>query len=68
MYDEYGNIVFSRKFIVYESITTVSTRIKRLRNLKYIHTKQSVNFEVNPVTIQLNNPKNTVKTLIISEQ
>ncbi len=65
MYDEYGNIVFSRKFIVYESITTVSTRIKRLRNLKYIHTKQSVNFEVNPVTIQLNNPKNTVKTLII---
>jgi hypothetical protein len=65
IYDEYENIVFSRKFIVYESITTVSTRIKRLRNLKYIHTKQSVNFEVNPVTIQLNNPKNTVKTLII---
>ncbi len=65
IYDEYGNIVFSRKFIVYESITTVPTQIKRLRNLKYIHTKQSVNFQVNPVTIQLNNPKNTVKTLII---
>jgi len=65
IYDEYGNIAFSRKFIVYESITTVPTQIKRLRNLKYIHTKQSVNFQVNPVTIQLNNPKNTVKTLII---
>jgi len=65
IYDEYGDIVFSRKFIVYESITTVPTQIKRLRNLKYIHTKQSVNFQVNPVTIQLNNPKNTVKTLII---
>ena len=65
IYDEYGNIVFSRKFIVYESITTVPTQIKRLRNLKYIHTKQSVSFQVNPVTIQLNNPKNTVKTLII---
>ena len=65
IYDEYGNIAFSRKFIVYESITTVPTKIKRLRNLKYIHTKQSVNFQVNPVTIQLNNPKNTVKTLII---
>ena len=65
IYDEYGNIAFSRKFIVYESITTVPTKIKRLRNLKYIHTKQSVSFQVNPVTIQLNNPKNTVKTLII---
>ncbi|SVA09239.1 uncharacterized protein METZ01_LOCUS62093 [marine metagenome] len=65
IYDEYGNIAFSRKFIVYESITTVPTQIKRLRNLKYIHTKQSVSFQVNPVTIQLNNPKNTVKTLII---
>ena len=65
IYDEYGDIVFSRKFIVYESITTVPTKIKRLRNLKYIHTKQSVSFQVNPVTIQLNNPKNTVKTLII---
>jgi len=65
IYDEYGNIAFSRKFIVYESITTVPTQIKRLRNLKHIHTKQSVSFQVNPVTIQLNNPKNTVKTLII---
>ena len=65
IYDEYGNIAFSRKFIVYESITTVPTQIKRLRNLKYINTKQSVSFQVNPVTIQLNNPKNTVKTLII---
>ena len=65
IYDEYGDIVFSRKFIVYESITTVPTQIKRLRNLKYIHTKQSVSFQINPVTIQLNNPKNTVKTLII---
>ena len=65
IYDEYGDIAFSRKFIVYESITTVPTQIKRLRNLKYIHTKQSVSFQINPVTIQLNNPKNTVKTLII---
>ncbi len=65
IYDDYQNLVFSRKFIVYEELTTVPTQIKRLRNLEHIHTKQSVNFEVNPITIQLNNPKTTIKTLII---
>ena len=65
IYDEYQNLVFSRKFIVYEGLATVPTRIKRLRDLTYINTRQSVEFEVNPISIQLNNPKNTVKTLII---
>jgi len=65
IYDEYQDLVFSRKFIVYEGLSTVPTQIKRLRNLAYINTKQSVEFEVNPISIQLNNPKNTIKTLII---
>ncbi|MDG2172355.1 MAG: DUF5103 domain-containing protein [Flavobacteriaceae bacterium] len=65
IYDEYQDLVFSRKFIVYEGLSTVPTKIKRLRNLAYINTKQSVEFEVNPISIQLNNPKNTIKTLII---
>ena len=65
IYDEYQDLVFSRKFIVYEGLSTVPTKIKRLRNLAYIKTKQSVEFEVNPISIQLNNPKNTIKTLII---
>lgn len=65
IYDEYQDLVFSRKFIVYEGLSTVPTKIKRLRDLAYINTKQSVEFEVNPISIQLNNPKNTIKTLII---
>ena len=65
IYDEYQDLVFSRKFIVYEGLSTIPTKIKRLRNLAYIKTKQSVEFEVNPISIQLNNPKNTIKTLII---
>ena len=65
IYDEYQNLIFSRKFIVYEELATVPAQIKRVRNLEYINTKQSVEFQVNPISIQLNNPKNTIKTLII---
>lgn len=65
IYDEYQNLIFSRKFIVYEELATVPAQIKRVRNLEHINTKQSVEFQVNPISIQLNNPKNTIKTLII---
>ena len=59
--DEYGEELFSRKFILYENLATVQTEIKRSRDIEFIHEKQVVNFEVNPINIQFNNPSKTVK-------
>ena len=59
--DEFGEELFRRKFILYENLSTVQSEIKRSRDIKFIHEKQVVNFEVNPINIQFNNPAKTVK-------
>jgi hypothetical protein len=62
-------IVFSRKFIVYENAVPVAVSIKRARDLKYIDTRQSVNFSVGvndgAKGFIFRNPEKTVKTMLI---
>ncbi|MBW2960944.1 DUF5103 domain-containing protein [Mesonia aestuariivivens] len=59
-------LVFSRKFMVYEDIAIVKAEIKRSRNLKYIDTKQVVYFSVDGADrIIFRNPDQNLKTLII---
>ncbi len=65
IYDDYGELMFSRKFVVYEELANVGVAIKRSRDLKYINQKQSVNFRITSPFIQFNNPERTVKTVII---
>ena len=62
--NEYGEELFRRKFIIYENLASVNTEIKRSRELDFIHTKQVVNFEVNPVNIRFNNPIKTIKVSV----
>ena len=62
--DEYGDEIFRRKFILYENLVTVQTEIKRSREIEFINEKQVVNFEINPINIQLNNPSRTVKVKV----
>jgi len=62
--DEYGDEIFRRKFILYENLVTVQTEIKRSRDIEFINEKQVVNFEINPINIQLNNPSKTLKVKV----
>ena len=62
--DEYGDEIFRRKFILYENLVTVQTEIKRSRQIEFINEKQVVNFEINPINIQLNNPSKTVRVKV----
>ena len=62
--DEYGDEIFRRKFIIYENLVSVQTEIKRSREIEFINEKQVVNFEINPINIQLNNPGKTVKVKV----
>jgi hypothetical protein len=63
--DDDGYIVFSRKFIVMETIVGVQVDIKRARDLKRIRTDQVVQFTVNSPSLLLINPKRNVKTLVM---
>ena len=64
IFDEYGQELFNRKFIIYENLSSVKVDIKRSQELKNINEKQVVNFEINPNNIRFNNPDKNVKTLV----
>ena len=64
IFDEYGEELFNRKFIIYENLSSVKIDIKRSQELKNINEKQIVNFEINPNNIRFNNPDKNVKTLV----
>ncbi len=65
IYDDDSEIVFSRKFIVYENLSNVKVYTKRSRDLKYIDSKQSVQFEISSPNEILKNPERNVKTMVI---
>ena len=58
-------LVFSRKFMVYENRSAVGVVIKRSRDIANIEYKQRVEITIAPNGIQLNNPKRNVKVLIV---
>ncbi|WP_378185469.1 DUF5103 domain-containing protein [Aquimarina sp. W85] len=65
IYNDDNELIFFRKLIVYENNASIKVEIKRSRDLKYINTKQSVHFEIDPKNSFFRNPDHTVKTLII---
>ena len=58
-------LVFSRKFMVYDPLAQVAVNVKRSRDLNYVNSKQVVNFSVNSPDILLRNPNQTVKVRIL---
>ncbi|HMR16179.1 MAG TPA: DUF5103 domain-containing protein [Mariniflexile sp.] len=58
-------LVFSRKFMVYEAIAAVGLAVKRSRDIKYIEEKQNIELIVTSNNLQINNPTNTVRAVIV---
>jgi hypothetical protein len=65
IFDDYGDLVFSRKFMVYEDMANVGVAIKRSRDVRTIDGKQSVDIIISSTRMQFVNPKQTVKTVIV---
>ena len=64
VFNENDELVFSRKFMVYRPITQVKVAIKRSRDLKYINTRQVVNFSINSPDFLIRNPDATLNVII----
>ena len=64
LYNDNEELVFTKKFIVYDNSTTVEAQIKRSRDLSYLHEKQVVQFSIrsNEVIIA---PERSLKTLVM---
>ena len=65
IWNDDDELIFSRKFMVYEDIVNVGVAIKRSRDVKFIDTKQSVDIVINNRNLNFNNPLENVKTLIV---
>lgn len=65
IWNDNDDLVFSRKFMVYEDLVDVGVVIKRSRDVTYIDKKQSVDIVINNNNFNFNNPLENVKSLII---
>jgi hypothetical protein len=65
IFNEKKELVFSRKFMVYEPQTRVEVAVKKSRDVKFIQTRQVVNFEVNSPDFIIRSPEESVWAVIL---
>lgn len=65
IFDDYDDLVFSRKFMVVEPMANVAVQIRRSRDVALINETQSVDFNVTPTNSNFNNPLETIKTTVL---
>jgi Domain of unknown function (DUF5103) len=63
--NEDKEVVFSRKFILYEEQSTVTAQVKRTRNLSNIDYKQNLDFSIVSNDIVFQTPIQNVKVLLL---
>ncbi len=58
-------VVFSRKFILYEELVAVPMQVKTARNLTYRNQKHNLDFAIKSATINFQSPLKNVKVLLM---
>lgn len=62
--DEDKNVVFSRKFIVFEDLCKIPIQVKRSRDMKTVETKHNLDFSIKS-DMEFQNPIQNVKVLLM---
>ncbi len=63
--NSYDELIFTRRFVLYENATTVGVSVERSRNTKTLNTQQTVQFSVNHPNITINNPSQEINVVIL---
>ncbi len=63
--NEEDEVVFKRRFVVYESKVTVGVAVYKSRDIFYIDTKQAVEFTINTPNMLINNPREEIFPVIL---
>jgi hypothetical protein len=63
--NEDKDVVFSRKFIVYEDLVSVPMQVKRARNVNDVNYKHNLDFSIKSPNILFQSPLKNVKVLLI---
>jgi len=66
IFDESDEMVFSRRFLIYENLSTVEASVFRTRDLEFYQTHQSVQFSISPLKGEyFRDPQNQIHVSII---
>ncbi|MBT8209969.1 MAG: DUF5103 domain-containing protein [Eudoraea sp.] len=65
IYNQRGDLQFSRRFVVYQDLVQVGAYIKRARDYQFLNQKQAVHFTINSSGFPLVNPLKEVKVAIL---
>ncbi len=65
IYNSYGELQFSRRFIIYRDLVSVGGTVKRSRDFNFLNEKQVVQFNINTAGFPVVNPKKEVKVAIL---
>lgn len=65
IYTAANELLFSRRFVVYQDLVQVAATVRRSRDFEFLDQKQSVQFSIRPFGIQLINPKQEVKVALL---
>jgi hypothetical protein len=61
-------VVFTRRFVLYENMATIGVNVSRSRNAKTLSTQQTVEFTVNHPNIRINNPAQEVNVVLLKNE
>jgi hypothetical protein len=63
--DENKDVVFTRKFILYEDVVTIPIQIRRARTANFLESKHNIEFSVKSLAINFQNPLKNVKVVLL---
>jgi len=63
--NEEEEVIFKRRFVVYEPKVTVGVAVFKSRDISYINMKQSVEFTINTPNLLINNPSEEIIPVIL---
>lgn len=66
--DDDDNILFTRKFVLYESAATVAIQASRSRNATTLNTQQTIEFSVNYPNLRINNPQQEINVVLLKNE
>ena len=63
--DEDGEVLFSRRFIVYQPRVQVEVSVHRSRDINFIDQKQDVEFVINAPNLPIRNPREEIRVMVL---
>ncbi|MDO4728027.1 MAG: DUF5103 domain-containing protein [Bacteroidota bacterium] len=65
IFDSQGQLMLSRRFVMYENTVGVGVQVKRSRNISEVAHKHNLDFSIKPGNLLLQNPFENVKVVLL---